>query len=192
MKETRYCRQCHAPFEAKRDDHRFCCAAHVAAWYRDNPNPDYIHAEKEHIHAHYCEHCGVPYNVNDYAQRGGQRVPKYCSPKCKQAAYRARGKANQQQAERRHSGGAKQQQKPPPNHKQRKASGSGQSEFWAGYASRWAAAEAILGIKSGASAKEVRAGWMRQLKIWHPDINKSPEAVVMTQKINWAYEYLSK
>lgn len=199
MSDSRFCKRCGKRFDAKRPDHFFCCAACVAAWYRENANPEFIHAEKDHIWEHYCEHCGVPYKVNDYAQRGGKREPKYCSPKCKQAAYRQRMKGSQEQAQRRYSGstGSKQQntgkqQQNAGNGGSRANSGqsNGQSEFWKGFSGKWAAAQTILGVRSDVTAKELRAAYMKLVRQWHPDVNKSPDAETMTKKINWAYEYL--
>lgn len=45
----------------------------------------------------------MPFWINDYAERGGKRAPKYDSPNCKQKAYRARNKEAQPQAERRYT-----------------------------------------------------------------------------------------
>jgi hypothetical protein len=206
MNEKRYCKRCAKGFEAKRPDHFFCSGACVAAWYRENPNPEFIHAEKDHIHDHYCEHCGIPYKVNDYAERGGKREPKYCSPRCKQAAYRVRQKFTQEQAQRRYSAGqggssGKKQQQQQDTGKSRQNAGngasgsksgqsSGQSGFWKGFNSKWTAAQTILGVRSDVTAKELRAAYMGLIKQWHPDLNKSPDAETMTKKINWAYEYL--
>lgn len=103
MYDIANCKQCGKTFEQKRSDHLFCSARCVAAHYRDIPNPDMIHAAKEHHNLHYCEECGMPFYTNDYAERTGKRAPKYDSPKCKQKAYRARGKDAQQQAERRYT-----------------------------------------------------------------------------------------
>lgn len=103
MSNIANCKQCGKTFEQKRSDHLFCSAKCVAAHYRDIPNPDMIHAAKEHRNIHYCEECGMPFWTNDYAERGGKRAPKYDSPKCKQKAYRARGKEAQPQAERRYT-----------------------------------------------------------------------------------------
>lgn len=210
MTEYRNCKQCGASFEAKRTDHFFCCAAHVAAFYRDNPNPEYIHAKRNHIHSHYCEQCGVPFAVNDYAQRGGKRAPKYCSPKCKQAAYRARQKGEPQpQAERRYSekgtdgstahsngdksqGNARSRQNANQTNSQSNSSKTKSArEFWQGYPNKYEAALDILGVKS-VDTKTVRAAWIKLLNRFHPDRNNAQDATIMTQKINWAYEYLTK
>jgi hypothetical protein len=212
MNSQRQCLYCGITFTATRADHYFCCAAHVAAYYRANPNPDYIHAEKQREHWYYCEECGVPFQVNDYAKRAGQRTPKYHSNACKQKAYRARGKATQEQAQRRgnanagstgnaNAGSTGDKRQSSGNSRQNagnggssgKSSHSGSSaNYWAGYKSRWEAARMILNVPDGATAKQLRRAWMDLLKIWHPDINPSPEATAQTQKINWAYEYLSK
>lgn len=206
MKNPRNCLYCGVKFDAKRADHFFCSAKHVAAYYRDNPNPDYIHAEKEREHTYYCERCGVPFQVNDYAKREGQRTPKYHSNACKQAAYRERGKFTQEQAARR----PPKQGKAGDNAKSGSAGGNsgqnagnsppsgknGQSKkrpnFWDGYKDKWRAAQAILNVQDGVTAAQLRRAWMKLLKQYHPDVNPSPDATHEAQKINWAYEYLTK
>lgn len=200
MADVRNCRQCFTRFTAKRQDHYFCSARCVAAHYRDNPNPEYIHAEKEHIHKHFCEFCGSPYDINDYAERGGKRTPKYCSGRCKQAAYRARGDAGKQQAERRYRAGStkgtntgKQQQN---SSKGRSSGNAGQSNgtstYWKGYKSKWEAARAILNVQEGFTKADLKKAWKDLLRTKHPDVNKSPDATEVTKQINWAYEYLSE
>lgn len=99
--KERYCRQCGERFTYTRDDQQFHSPACVAKFYRENPNPQYIHAANMDEYWHICEQCGVQFFVNGYAERGGKRAPKYHSVACKQAAYRARGKATQEQAARR-------------------------------------------------------------------------------------------
>lgn len=169
MNNKRNCLYCGIEFTATRTDHYFCCAAHVAAYYRAVPNPDYIHAEKEREHWYYCEECGVPFQVNDYAKRAGQRTPKYHSNACKQKAYRARGKATQEQAKRREntrsnahgstnagstgktgSGGSDNAQN---GAKGRSSDNTGQQkkggQYWDGYKSRWEAARMILNVEIG-------------------------------------------
>lgn len=216
MTETRYCRQCGKPFKATREDHFFCEPKCVAAWYRDNPNPDFIHEEKPHVHTYQCEQCGGFYQVNDYAKRSGQREPKYCSVKCKQKAYRQRTKGTQQQADRRHGGAAgnagdtgpksggkgskssgntNQGQNTNGGQKQRssgKTASGGTSDFWAGYSDKFTAAYDILGCHRGATNAEVKRAWMKMLKKFHPDVCADSDATIKTQKINWAYEYLTK
>lgn len=202
MSETRYCKQCGKPFTAKRHDHYFDTSACVAAYYRDNPNPDYIHAEKEHIHTYYCEYCGVPFQVNDYAKRGGKRAPKYDSPKCKQAAYRARGFEAQQQAKRRYDAKGQKANTGQTGGNTGTNSGKGHSRtnsghsrkggnYWDGYPNKWIAAQSILGAQDGMTKAQLRGIWMQLLKQFHPDVNPAQDATTQTQRINWAYEYLT-
>lgn len=197
--KMRECKQCYKPFEPKRYDHYFCCGACVAKFYRENPNPEYIHAENMGRHTFDCEHCGNAFDVNDYAFRGGKRRPKYCSPKCKQAAYRARGKASQEQAKRRYDGSTGHKQQSTGGSQQNAGNGGssgktrqpgGSSTYWQGYRSKADAARAILGLGEKYSAKEARTAWMKLLKQFHPDVNPAADATETTQKINWAYEYL--
>jgi len=197
--KQRHCKQCGKPFYFKRYDHMFCSGACVAKFYRENPNPEFIHAQNNGRHTFDCEHCGNDFDVNDYAFRGGQRRPKYCSPKCKQAAYRARGKATQEQAKRRYDGSTgkndQRQDSGRQNHTDDRSQGkkshsNGSGSYWQGYKSKTDAARAILGLGDKYTAREARAAWTRLLRQFHPDINPAPDATEVAQKINWAYEYL--
>lgn len=171
-----YCRRCGKELGKGRRDKQFCSAACVAAYYRENGAPDYIHAEKPPVNDHTCEWCNTTYQTNDYAERSGKRAPKYCSVKCKQAAYRARGKMNQQQAQRRNE--KKQAPPPPPPPKQKT------------YRSKTDEARDILGVTFGATARDIKQAYMKLIKKWHPDVCKEPNATEMSQRINWAYNYL--
>ena len=64
----------------------------IGRGYRGNVTHHLIHEEKKHIHDHTCAECNEPFEVNDYAQRGGKRIPKFCSAKCKMRDYRRRKK----------------------------------------------------------------------------------------------------
>jgi hypothetical protein len=46
----------------------------------------------------------------------------------------------------------------------------------------------VLGVKSDANSLEVEAAYKHLLKIWHPDINKTPIATEITALINVAYQ----
>ena len=48
----------------------------------------------------------------------------------------------------------------------------------------------VLGIKPGASKKEIKRAYRKMAKKLHPDLNKSLEAEVKFKKINQAYEFL--
>lgn len=91
------CKYCGEPLPYKRrDDSAYCNHPSCRSKYHQEIGRDYrgtvthhlIHEEKPWIHPHTCEQCGVGFDVNDYAERGGKRVPKFCSQKCKQKKYR--------------------------------------------------------------------------------------------------------
>lgn len=48
----------------------------------------------------------------------------------------------------------------------------------------------LLGVKQDASEDEIKSAYKKQMKKWHPDINKEAEAVNMSSKINEAKEVL--
>ena len=49
----------------------------------------------------------------------------------------------------------------------------------------------LLGVKYDADKYEIKLAYRKKAKEYHPDLNKSPDATVMFQKINNAYEFLS-
>lgn len=53
-------------------------------------------------------------------------------------------------------------------------------------------AYAELGLRPGASEIEVKAAWRRLASLWHPDRNPSLDAVEKMQRINEAFELLSR
>lgn len=206
-----YCWHCGKEFKFERSDARFCSGACVAAYYRANPNPPPMHEAKPHVHTYYCENCAASFEVNDYAKREGKRRPKYCSPKCKQAAYRQRKQGEPQpQAKRRypgneqkarsntHSGstgqsGRQNQQNAGNGHSGAKSGHTGSSnEFWKGATNRTAAAMGVLGLTGDFTQRQLRAAWIKAIKAHHPDVNSDAAATWKAQQINWAYEYLKK
>lgn len=166
-----FCQQCGGVFVANRSDAHFCSAKCTAQYYRENPNPDYIHAEKPHTHTFFCEQCGTGFVVNDYAFRSGKRTPKYCSTKCKQAAYR--GRVNEQAARRQEH--AKNTSNKPP--KQQKA-----------YRDAWE----VLGVSRTATKAQIRSAWVKLCKLHHTDIpgNDTPENLEFMKEVNAAYDKL--
>jgi hypothetical protein len=210
--ETRQCRTCYVSFEPKRADHFFCSGKCVAKFYRDNPNPEQIHTDLPHDRPKTCEWCGVPYSVNAYADRGGQRTPKYCSGKCKQAAYRHRGMSAQDQARRRYEQDqrdqarerdqARRQRQEQQQEQSRRADEQfrrqweqarqrqQQARSGGHRASKLEQAAAILGIDVMADKQTIKSAYRKLMKHWHPDLNHSPEALEMSKQINWAYEYM--
>ncbi len=49
----------------------------------------------------------------------------------------------------------------------------------------------ILGVSKNATLDEIKAAYRKQALKWHPDRNKSPEAVEKFKEINKAFEVLS-
>lgn len=49
----------------------------------------------------------------------------------------------------------------------------------------------LLGINYNADKYEVKLGYRKKAKEYHPDINKSPDATTIFQDINNAYDFLS-
>lgn len=91
MATWKKCEQCGIGFEHTRTDARWCTPRCAAQYARDHGEfRDRTHEEKPYAHVKECAHCGIGFAYNDYADKGGKRVPQYCSNKCRQAAYRAR------------------------------------------------------------------------------------------------------
>lgn len=48
----------------------------------------------------------------------------------------------------------------------------------------------LLGVNQNATEEEIKSAYKKQMKKWHPDINKSEDAIGMSAKINEAKEVL--
>lgn len=76
---------------SNRHDRVFCSAVCKAAYHRsDGASGEHISLPEDISLT--CDVCGESFTVNEYANRGGERVPLYCSGKCRQKAYRQRKK----------------------------------------------------------------------------------------------------
>ncbi len=49
----------------------------------------------------------------------------------------------------------------------------------------------VLAVAPAASGAEIKTGWRRLIRQWHPDVNKDPDAAEQFQAIQAAYETLS-
>lgn len=49
----------------------------------------------------------------------------------------------------------------------------------------------LLGVRYNADSNQIKLAYRKKAKEYHPDLNKSPNATEMFQKINNAYEFLS-
>ncbi len=50
----------------------------------------------------------------------------------------------------------------------------------------------VLGISPGASQREIKEAYRSMMKRYHPDVNKSPDALLIAEKVNEAYQMLTK
>jgi hypothetical protein len=151
-----------------RDDQVFCSPRCCAAFARGNGEwRERFHEAKVREHPHVCEQCGYHFRVSDYAQRGGQRAPRFCSTRCRVAWHRE------------HKGETRQTQQEAPR-----------GQFWTGYRSRHDAAMAILGLTVAPDTSALKRAWKAAIKKVHPDVCKDDDAVWKAQRVNWAYDFL--
>jgi len=216
MSDTRHCKNCYANLKDDvRADAVFCTPRCAAQWARDmGEYRTRTHAEKEETSRKPCEHCGAGFWYNEYAQRGGKRVPQYCSNKCRQAAYRARkgaaagytghwddarnDKTKGERTERQ-----KQDEQDAKGYKSKKdtSQGAGQKKDtsrdktgdkdtsqYAHFFSK--DPYIVLGVTYLNSKAEIKKAYMKLIIEWHPDRNKLPEALRISQCINAAWDKL--
>jgi len=81
MKRTS-CMQCGKSFDPGRADQMFCSNVCGSAWWKAH-GTTHTHKDLPHFNSKECEQCGNQFWYNDYAQRGGKRVPKFCSSRCR-------------------------------------------------------------------------------------------------------------
>lgn len=90
--ECRHCGKLLA--DGVRTDKVFCSVKCKAAYHRGKGEKVHTHEALHTTQKHTCEVCGGEFAVNPYARRKGEREAKYCSPKCRQKAYRQRHKSS--------------------------------------------------------------------------------------------------
>lgn len=81
MKRTS-CMNCGKTFDPSRSDQMFCGDICGSAWWKAH-GTTHTHKDLPHFNCKDCEQCGNQFWYNDYAQRGGKRVPKFCSTRCR-------------------------------------------------------------------------------------------------------------
>lgn len=95
------CKYCGAKLNREdRDDRTYCdkstCRSkyhqEIGRGYRGGVTHHLVHEDLSWKHPHTCDQCGKFFFVNDYAQRSGKRVPRFCSSACKMREYRGRKK----------------------------------------------------------------------------------------------------
>ena len=191
------CKQCGRTMGGNRSDASFCSDECKAAWHRDRTSnaqhetkqPGEVHARKWRDAIGYCEHCGSSFAYNDYADRGGQRRPKYCSNNCRQAAFRARKKAEaaaqQEQQQRQEQQRQEQQRQRQQGQRQRK-----RVEWDRPRASDVRLPHEVLGVPMNCNNwAEIKAAYRGLMKQYHPDVYKGEDATARAQEINRAFEW---
>lgn len=211
MKVSKFCKNCGARIKAGREDRVFCSDKCGAAYHRGG-TPDHAHEEKipgvDHqqkarTNKAKCQYCGEEFIYNDYAERGGERVPRYHSNVCRQAAYRARKAGRntpyedmQYQEAQKKAGQTDSQKRAWDNFKKAYDGGAfggdaNQGETRKTSKNTW---EDVLGVPYGASWDIIQAAWKRLIGECHPDRNRDrlEWAIQRTQDINQAYQALQK
>lgn len=205
------CRNCGQKFKSKRNDAQFCSDRCAAAWARNaGYHREDIHAAKEEWINKNCEECGTIFSYNEYAMRTGQRVPKFCSNKCRQAAYRARKAAKGEyvgytghwtdarndktdtsapgeEPKKRTSKGTSQKTG---NDKGTSQESSNKGTSQTPPDARWKSKDVyvILGVTYLTPVAEIKKAWKKLLRTYHPDVSKDPNAAEICKKINWAWD----
>lgn len=208
------CGNCGNPFRSKRNDARFCSDRCAAAWARNaGYHREDIHAPKEEWINKNCEECGTIFSYNEYAMRGGERVPKFCSNRCRQANYRARKAAEGKTAYNTHKWNDARNDKtdtsaPGEEPKTRSRKGTSQEESNKGTSQKahdkgtsqepltgqFSSKDAyyVLGVTYLTPMSEIKKAWKKLLRTYHPDTSKHPDAERISKKINWAWDRIEK
>jgi hypothetical protein len=188
------CENCGNKLHEGRYDRAFCNDRCAAAWHRAR-TPDGQHARKQpgQVHSEQyrtiekdCENCGTGFKYNEYADRSGQRVPQYCSNKCRQAAYRARkaGKAASGQQQRQQQQRGQQQQRDQKQQQQNDRFNDwrqrNQKQSW------WN----VLGVSNTSGYDAAKTAWRKLVNQWHTDKpeNRTAEAEEMIKVVNNAHD----
>lgn len=184
MKRTS-CLYCNVPFEPGRSDQMFCSDKCGSAYWKEH-GTTHNHKDLPHFNCKDCEQCGNQFWYNDYAQRGGKRIPKFCSSRCRVKFHRGhqgipfdpynnswtKKKAEQPHARPFKTGDFRDSLHVP--------------RFWtARDAWDW------LGVHHGANRGECQAAMRRLNKAYHPDQNGGKEWPHL-KTVNAAWDYIKR
>jgi hypothetical protein len=198
MGYERPCVNCGRIFEATRRDHQFCDERCKAQYDRDRKGGyrRRFHADLKDEYTEHCQWCGTPFNFNAYANRGGQRQPRFCCDSCRQKAWRWGKKwdtgAGTKGRDKQSGGKGPQGSKKGPRSDDRQKSDrqhqqgpnrAGRDQFWQSD-DPWV----VLGIDRHATKAQARARYRELLKRYHPDVCHDPDATRITQAINAAWD----
>lgn len=200
------CYQCGQDFDCTRTDAVFCTDRCKAAWYRAAEQATGKHVPLQDFESKFCEHCGTQFWFNAYAKRGGQRVPRFCSEKCRVASFRDKQRAAREETERAERSGRsweafRQRERasapPQPPHEEPKVRNtqSGKTTYWDNLVipRRWNEIDACtwLNVPQGSSKESIQKQYRTLVNEMHPDKNGGATSEAL-KSINAAYDYLKR
>lgn len=202
------CLNCKRTFNADRTDAVFCSDPCKASWFR-NHGATGKHADKIRFKSKACEYCSKQFWFNEYGDRGGQRVPTYCTDTCRVAAWRAgqadkKRRAEQARKDERSWDAKKEQarreapkQEAPkyephrPNNEQQWSEDFRDKLKIPRYWSSETCYMWIFGSPARKSKKEVNLAMRMLNRIHHPDANNG-KAYKHLSTLNAAWDYLKR
>lgn len=211
-KSDPFCKNCGARLYDGRFDKYFCNAKCKAEWHRnrtpdgahEEKQPGEVHEEKYRKHEKRCEWCDNVFSYNEYGARGGQRVPQYCSNKCRQAAFRARKKGQDTANGRNQGENAREQKKQgyaweytyDRNEEARKQQQQQQQREDKNQYAAWDRMSwwEILEVSNKAGYDAARKAWIELVNKWHPDrhADDAAHASEILKRVNNAHDQAKK
>lgn len=184
MKRTS-CLYCNVPFEPGRSDQMFCSDKCGSAYWKEH-GTTHNHKDLPHFNCKDCEQCGNQFWYNDYAQRGGQRVPKFCSSRCRTRYFRAHNTSAQ-------FAGKRPQPKQRTEEPKARPFQTGDFRDSLHIPRRWdhLSARDWLGIPRNADFAAARAAFRMLNSKYHPDHNAGAEWPHL-KTINAAWDFLKR
>lgn len=184
MKQT-VCLQCNVPFTQGRTDQMFCSDVCGSAYWKIH-GTTHNHKDLPHFNCKDCEQCGNQFWYNDYAQRGGQRIPKFCSSRCRVRSFRAGGNAA---GPERHEKENRQRREEP--HARPFKTGDFRDSLHV--PRRWSAHDAFqwIGVPYDCDKKTAQGAFRDLNKRYHPDHNSGATWPHLVH-VNAAWDYLKR